>query len=55
MAWFRSMMVMVGLLMVIAGLSIDEGVSLWVAVALAVPGLAIMFYFGVMTETDRDY
>ena len=54
MAWFRSVMVMIGLLMVIAGLSIDEGVSLFYAAALAVPGFAIMFYFGVMLETDWD-
>lgn len=55
MAWFRTVMVMIGLLMVIAGCSINEGVSLWVAAALAIPGLALMFVFGVMFETERDY
>lgn len=55
MAWFRTVMVMIGLLMVIAAGCIDEGVSLWIAAALAIPGLALMFVFGVMFETERDY
>ena len=55
MAWFRSVMVMVGLLMVIAAGCIDEGVSLWIAAALAIPGLILIFLFGILYETDRDY
>jgi hypothetical protein len=55
MAWFRTVMVMIGLLMVIAGCSINEEVSLMIAAAISIPGVVIMFIFGVLYETEKDY
>ena len=53
--WFRAVMVFIGLLMLILGVSVTDDTSLWVSAALAFPGLALMFIFGVMLETERDY
>lgn len=53
--WFRVVMVLIGLFMLIVGVSVTDDTSLWVSAAFAFPGMALMFIFGVMLETERDY
>jgi hypothetical protein len=55
MGWVRSFFVFVGLVMLIVGVSATDDTPLWMIAALAFPGLALMFVFGVLLETDRDY
>jgi len=53
--WFKAVMSVIGLGMVIVGLSVTDDTSLWVSVAFAFPGLVLMYVFGIMMETERDY
>ena len=55
MGWLRAVFVFIGLLMLVMGVSATDDTSLWVVAALAFPGLALMFVFGVLLETERDY
>lgn len=55
MNWVKAFMVFIGLFMLILGVSVTDDVSLWISAALALPGLALMFVFGVMMEDERDY
>ena len=51
----RTLMVAIGMIMLAIGVSITDDTPIWVAMVLAFPGLALMFIFGVMFETERDY
>ena len=53
--WFKAVMIVIGLGMVMVGVSVTDDTSLWVSSALAFPGLALMYVFGVVMETERDY
>lgn len=53
--WFRAVMVFIGLSLVVVAGSVTDDTSLFLVMALAIPGFAIMFIFGVMLETERDY
>ena len=48
-------MIAIGMIMLVMGASINDDTPIWVAMVLAFPGLALMFIFGVMFETERDY
>ena len=53
--WFKAFMVAVGLGMLIVGVSTTDDTPLWITAAFAFPGLGLMFVFGVLMETERDY
>lgn len=53
--WFRAVMVFIGLVLVIIAGSLAESVPLLLVMAMVLPGLALMFIFGVVFEDDRDY
>ena len=55
MGWIRAVLVFVGLMMLVVGVSATDDTSLWVVAAFAFPGLILMFVFGVLLETERDY
>jgi peptidoglycan/LPS O-acetylase OafA/YrhL len=55
MGWVRAVIVFIGLMMLIVGVSATDETPLWMIAALAFPGLALMFVFGVMFEDERDY
>lgn len=55
MGWVRAVIVFIGLMMLIVGVSATDETPLWMIAAFAFPGLALMFIFGVMMEDERDY
>ena len=55
MGWIRAVLVFIGLMMLIVGVSATDETPLWMIAVLVFPGLALMFVFGVLLETERDY
>lgn len=53
--WFRAVMVFIGLSLVVIAGSVTDDTSLFLVMALAIPGFVLMFIFGVMLETEHDY